>query len=243
MQGHRDQRRAAEQHVDADQQSERPRGGARQPEQNDGGQDEVDDAARQHPAPSPRQLLLMLERVHDREHAFDDEEHDQQQRERYGAADRPYQQHDAGGDGQHRGEQRPPESRRVPRPERGDQPHDAADEEQPAEEQRERDGGERRDYDRQYAQHNQDDSFDQEQNPMLAYGLRKRALQLIDLARIRRHVRPPSLLRLRRKFQHERASQYNGSPARAASVPIPKFASSCSTVVCELRNPGTLATY
>src|SRR5262249_3337339 len=34
-----------------------------------------------------------------------------------------------------------------------------------------------------------------------------------------------------------------GSKARIASVPIPKFATPCSTVPCELRNRRTLATF
>jgi len=82
MQGHGDHSGAAEQHVDADQQSERPGRRARQAAPDDGRQNEVDDAADQHPAPSSRKLLLVLEGVEDREHAFNDEERDQEQRER-----------------------------------------------------------------------------------------------------------------------------------------------------------------
>ena len=42
-------------------------------------------------------------------------------------------------------------------------PDDAADQEQPAQENRDGDGGERRHHDRQEAEHDEDDSLDQEQ--------------------------------------------------------------------------------
>ena len=46
MQRHRDERRAAEHHIDTDQQPDRPGCGAGQACENDSGQDQVDDAAR-----------------------------------------------------------------------------------------------------------------------------------------------------------------------------------------------------
>jgi hypothetical protein len=72
----------------------------------------------------------------------------------------------------------------MARPERRHQAHDSADEEEPAQENGDGDGGKRRDYDRQHAQHDEDDSLDQEQNPMLVNRLCQRALQLVGVARV-----------------------------------------------------------
>ena len=74
------QGRAAEQHVDADQEAECPERRSREPEKNDDGEDEVDNSADQHPAPLAGELIAMLYGVHDRDDAFDDEEGDQHQR-------------------------------------------------------------------------------------------------------------------------------------------------------------------
>ena len=63
-------------------------------------------------------------------------------------------------------------------------PDDAADQEQPAQENGDGDGGDERDHDRQDAEHDEDDSLDQEQDPMLANRLRERALQRIDVSRV-----------------------------------------------------------
>ena len=65
-------------------------------------QNQVDDAAHQHPAPLTGQLALVIERKHDRGDALDDEEDDQQQRERDRAADRLHQQPAADHDAEHR---------------------------------------------------------------------------------------------------------------------------------------------
>src|SRR5262249_53677016 len=160
-------RRAAEQHVDADQQSERPGRRARQASPDDGGQNEVNDAADQHPAPPSRKLLLVLESVQNRQHALDDKERDQEQRQRNGARYGPTKQADACRNGEHRRQERPPESGRMARPERGDQAHDSADEKQPTQENRDGDGGNGWNNDRQQAEDDEDDALDQEQSPML----------------------------------------------------------------------------
>jgi hypothetical protein len=59
--------------------------------ENDSGQNQVDDAARQHPTPSSRQLALVVEREHYRGNAFYYEKHDENQRKREDAAQRPGQ--------------------------------------------------------------------------------------------------------------------------------------------------------
>ena len=61
---------------------ERPGRGPRQAGENNAGKDEVDDAARQHPAPAARTAAPMLDGVHDRGDALDHEEGDQDQRQR-----------------------------------------------------------------------------------------------------------------------------------------------------------------
>src|SRR6202023_4084965 len=132
MQRHRDQRRAAEHHIDADQQPDSPGGGARQACENDSGQDQVDDATRQHPAPSSRQLALVLEREHDRGNAFDHEKRDENHGKREDAARWPQQQYDTDRNSKDRRDERPPETRRLAHPEGGDQTDDSADEKEPA---------------------------------------------------------------------------------------------------------------
>src|SRR5262249_61944870 len=90
----------------------------------------------------------------------------------------------------------------MARPERRDQAHDSADEEEPAQEDCDGDGGERRDYDRQQAQHHEDYPLDQEKNPMPVKRLRPRALQPMGGARGPWPVRPPSpAVRLPRTIQ------------------------------------------
>src|SRR5258708_28715378 len=139
-----DQRGAAEQHVDADQKADRPGGGSRQTGKDDGSQRQVDNPARQHQAPSPRQLALVIERVHDGGNSLQDEKCDQEQRQRQRSTDRPSDQDSAGGDRQSRREQRPPEARSVAHHEGQDDPDEPPDEKQPAQNDFDRKGGDRR---------------------------------------------------------------------------------------------------
>ncbi len=115
---------------------------------------------------------------------------DQEQSERDGAADRPGQQDQAGGDAEHRGKERPPEAGGMARSKRGDQAGDATDQEKPAEENGDCDGRERRHDNGEHAKDDEHDALDQKQLPMLAKGLRHRLLQRIAVARIHRHVKP-----------------------------------------------------
>src|SRR5579872_592066 len=79
---HADHRNAAEYQVDANQQAERPQGRARQSGNDDAGEDEIDDAADQHPAPASAQLIAMFDGVHDGGHALDNEKGCQHQSQR-----------------------------------------------------------------------------------------------------------------------------------------------------------------
>src|SRR5258708_7828778 len=139
-----DQRGATEQHVDADQEPDRPGGGSWQTGKDDGSQRQVDNPARQHQAPSPRQLALVIEGVHDGGNSLQDEKCDQDQRQRQRSANRPSDQDSAGGDRQNGGEQRPPEPRSVAHHEGHDEAHEPADEKQPAQDDFDREGGDRR---------------------------------------------------------------------------------------------------
>ena len=165
VQRHGDQRGAAEDHVDADQQADCPGRRAWQAGENHHGQREIDDAAHQHPAPLAGQFALVIEREHDRDGALDQEERDQHQRERECAGQRRAQQHRADDNAEHGRQQRPPEARRMTHPETCDQPDDAAHQEQPAEQDRHRQGRDRRQDDGGCAQHQQYDAFDAERAP------------------------------------------------------------------------------
>ena len=164
---HADHRRAAEQHVDADEQAERPGRRARQAGEDDAGEDQVDDAARQHPAPAAGELRAVIDGVHHRGDALGDEERDQHQGQRHRAADRPADEQDAGDDGDDRRQQRPPEAGRVAHPERRHQADAAADQEQPADDQREGQRRHHRQDDRGDAQDDEDETLDQKQHPMV----------------------------------------------------------------------------
>src|SRR5207248_11765193 len=59
---HSDHRSAAEHQIDADDQSERPAEAARQPSQDHEGEKQIDDPAREHPAPPSGQLASVVER-------------------------------------------------------------------------------------------------------------------------------------------------------------------------------------
>ena len=59
---HHDERRPAEHEVDADEESQRPRGGPRQSGPDDGGNNEIDDAAQEDPTPASHQLAAVLDR-------------------------------------------------------------------------------------------------------------------------------------------------------------------------------------
>src|SRR5882757_5436689 len=99
---------------------------------------------------------------------------------------------------------------------RGHQAHDAADQEKPADHQGDGVGGDRRDYDGQDAQYDEDNALDQKHDPMLADGLSQCLLQLVEVARIRRHVRSPQTLWwLRRNSNTNMIPQYTGSTVRA----------------------------
>src|SRR5215472_2580304 len=86
---HADQRHAAEDQIDADHEPDHPSGGAGKQDKDGGGQDQVDNAACQHPTPSPGELALVIEREHDRGDALDDEKRDQDQRQGHGPGRRP----------------------------------------------------------------------------------------------------------------------------------------------------------
>ena len=109
----------------------------------------------------------MIDGIHDRGDALDDEERDEHQRERQRADDRGREQHHAGEDADERRDQRPPESRCVSRPDRRDQSDNAADQEQPADEDGEGERRDQRHQDRDNAEDDEDDTFDQKQHPML----------------------------------------------------------------------------
>src|SRR5712691_12654792 len=101
----------------------------------------------------------------------------------------------------------------MPGPERGDQAHDPADEEKPAEDDGDGDAGRHRNQDGQDAENEQDYALDKEQDPMLANGLRDRALQLSDVARTR-HVRSPSLRCLGGNSNMNASRQYRSEERR-----------------------------
>ena len=151
---------------------------------------QIDKAAHQHPAPAAGQFALVLEREHDRGHALDDEEGDQHQSERKGAADRPRQQQRTDQHGERGRDQRPPEARCVPHHEGGEQADHAAHQEKPTENERRRQRRQRRDDDGGRAEHQQHDAFDQKKHPMLVQRARDRALDLADI-RWRGHGSPP----------------------------------------------------
>lgn len=191
MQRHRDQRRAAKHHVDADEQAESPGRGAGQAGENDGGQDQVDDAAHQHPCPSSRQVALVLEREHYRSNAFDREKRDEDQSERKGAAQRPQQQHDTGGNSEDRREERPPESRRRAHQEGRDQAGDSAEQENPAKQDRDRKRSDRRNGYRGETEEDENDPLDQKEFPVLVQRCRHRLPNSLDVGLVHRHGRYP----------------------------------------------------
>ena len=98
---------------------------------------------------------------------------------------------DPGDDAKDRRQQRPPEAGRVAHHEGGDQAYDAADEEQPAEQDRDRDRRNHRHQDGQHAEDDQNDALNEEQHPVFADGLGKRLLESIDAAGIHGHATPP----------------------------------------------------
>ena len=76
----------------------RPDRGLRQTQQDDAGEDDVDDAAQQHPDRAAGELAAMIDGIHDRGDALDDEERDEHQRERQRADDRGREQRQPGED-------------------------------------------------------------------------------------------------------------------------------------------------
>src|SRR5215469_4409900 len=181
---HGDHRGPAEQHIDPDQQAECPGRGFWQARKDDAGKDEIDDAACQHPAPASGQPCAMLECEHQRGDALDDEKCDQHQRERNRAADRPADQHDAGGDADQRRQKRPPETRRIAHPERRNQTDRAAEQKQPADKKRKCQRGDDRQNDRRRAEKHENDTLDQEQDPMLADRAHDRAPHVVARLRL-----------------------------------------------------------
>jgi len=181
---HGDHRGPAEQQIDANQQAQRPRRRLRQARKNDASEDEIDNPAGQHPAPAAGQLGAMLEGVHQRDDALDQEECDQQERKRDRAADRPEEQHDPGRDADYARDQRPPEAGHIAHPERRDQPDHAADQEQPSDQKRERQRRDHRHNDGCDAQNEKNDAFNQKQHPVLMNGVNNRAPEVIVLLRL-----------------------------------------------------------
>ena len=98
VQRHGDQRGAAEHHVDADEQADRPGRRAGQAGEDHDSQHEVDDSAHQHPSPLAGQFALVIERKHDRGDALDNEKRNQYERKREGPGQRRTQQHRADND-------------------------------------------------------------------------------------------------------------------------------------------------
>ena len=83
----------------------------------------------------------------------------------------------------------------MARPERHHQTDNAADEEQPADEDCNREGGDWRDHDCHETQDHEDDAFDQKQDPMIVDRFFDRALKLLDTTGlIHRHVGLPERL-------------------------------------------------
>ena len=68
MHGYGHEREASEDHIDAHEESERPRSRAGKSREDDTGQNKIDDATDKHPFPTPRQLSSMLQCV---QHARD----------------------------------------------------------------------------------------------------------------------------------------------------------------------------
>jgi hypothetical protein len=79
MQRYRHERHAAEDHIDAHEESECPSCCARKSRKNDTGQDKIDETAYKHPFSTPRQLTPVLQSVHDDRNAFEYKEDNQHQ--------------------------------------------------------------------------------------------------------------------------------------------------------------------
>ncbi len=92
VQPHREQRDASENHIDPDKQPHGPGGGSRKIEYDDARQDDVDNAACDHPGPAPGELAPVFHREHDGCAAFDQEEQDQYQPQWAGCLEWPSKQ-------------------------------------------------------------------------------------------------------------------------------------------------------
>jgi hypothetical protein len=86
-------------------------------------------------------------------------------------------------------------------PEGGDQAYDAADQEKPANQDRDGDGRNHWHHDGQHAKHDQNDALYEEQHPVVANRSRNRLPEPINATGVHRHVRSP-----------ERRSAYAGTP-------------------------------
>ena len=152
--------RAAKYHIDADQKPDGPRRRAWQSGKYHYGQPQIDDAADQHPAPLTGQFSFVIKREHDRDSALDEEKSDQDQRQRECACQRRCQQDRADNDAEHRRQERPPETWRVPHPKCCDQAKDATDQKQPAQQDGDRQCSDWRQDNGGCAQHQQHNAFD-----------------------------------------------------------------------------------
>ena len=119
----------------------------------------------------------MLQRIHDGGDALGEEIGAEHDRERQHGLHWSRQQQHAGEHGQRGRDQRPPEARCAARPIGHDQPADAADQEHPAEEDRDRKARERRQDQRGNAENGEQDAFKQKGLPMRLHRLAHGGLQ------------------------------------------------------------------